>query len=254
MIKRYHAPYDVHRFIAPPDSGAKVWRYMDFTKFVSLLDTEALFFSRADQLSDTWEGAHTVENLRRRSTMLAQEQIAEQMLGMSEFYRSLRIHTFLSCWHISDVESAAMWKLYVTHNEGIAVQTTFERLTASFEGDENEIFKVYVGKVRYLDYDHGVFRDGNSFVPFFHKRLSFEHEHELRAIIQPIFPGSGPLTAAEPFADGLLIPVNLKQLIESIYVAPTSERWFADLVESMARKYGIDASVRHSDLIRDALY
>src|SRR5271163_1288021 len=38
---------------------------MDFTKFASLLDTNALFFSQADQLSDAWEGAYTAENLHR---------------------------------------------------------------------------------------------------------------------------------------------------------------------------------------------
>ena len=32
-------------------SDAMLWRYMDFTKFVSLLDTaSALFFARADKL------------------------------------------------------------------------------------------------------------------------------------------------------------------------------------------------------------
>jgi hypothetical protein len=186
--------------------------------------------------------------------MLAHEGMAEESLGMSELYRSLPKHTFLSCWHLSDVESAAMWKLYVTHNEGIAVQTTFQRFITSLNGDENEMFKTYVGKVQYLDYECGVFPDGNTFVPFLHKRLSFEHERELRGIIQPIFPGSGALTDTEPFADGLVVAVSLKQLIERIYVAPTSEKWFGELVEKIARKYGVDAPVRQSDLTRDALY
>jgi len=34
-----------------PDSK-KIWRYMDFTKFVNLLDTESLFFCRADSFED----------------------------------------------------------------------------------------------------------------------------------------------------------------------------------------------------------
>jgi hypothetical protein len=66
------------------------------------------------------------------------------------------------------------------------------------------MFKVSVGKVKYLDYEHEMFPDGNTLMPFLHKRLSFEHEHELRAVVQPITPGSGPLGNIKPIADGLL--------------------------------------------------
>src|SRR5262249_39130411 len=146
MIKRLNAPYAVHPFFAPPDEKARIWRYMDFTKFVSLLDTGALFFCRADQVSDSWEGAHTVENLRRRSQMLSAEKFPERDLGLSEVYRSLRRHTFLNCWHLSAFESVAMWKLYVAHSEGIAIQATFGGFKTSFEGDENNLLNAYIGK------------------------------------------------------------------------------------------------------------
>ena len=33
----------------PKDENAKIWRYMDFTKFVSMLDKSALFFTRVDK-------------------------------------------------------------------------------------------------------------------------------------------------------------------------------------------------------------
>jgi hypothetical protein len=257
MIKRLSAHYSPHPFFAAADGSAKVWRYMDFTKFVSLLDSKALFFSRADKLSDAWEGADTAENLRERPTLIGDgegETTAEMMNGVSRFHSSLRHHTFVSCWHLNNVESAAMWKLYLSQDEGIAVQTTFKRLTSSFQGDEQEMFDVYAGKVSYLDYEQEAFPEGNTFVPFLHKRRSFEHEHEVRAIIQPIFPGGEPLTDILPFADGLLVEVDLRKLIENIYVAPTSEAWFAGLVENTAKKYGLDVSVRHSDMIREPLY
>jgi hypothetical protein len=116
------------------------------------------------------------------------------------------------------------------------------------------MFEVYVGKVSYLDYECEAFSAGNTFVPFLHKRKSFEHEHELRAIIQPIFPGSDPVTDISPFADGLLVEVNLRRLIENIYVAPTSEAWFAELVENTTKKFGLGVSVQHSDMIRGPVY
>jgi hypothetical protein len=174
--------------------------------------------------------------------------------SLSQFHRSLRLHTFVSCWHLNDVESAAMWKLYVPNNEGVAIQTTFERLVGAFQGDENGLFQVHVGKVEYLNYEHEGFNEGNTFVPFLHKRLSFQHEHELRAVIQPIPPSSDPLTDSDPFADGLLVEVDLRTLVECVYLAPMSEAWFKTLVENVAKKYGLSASVQHSDLARAPLF
>ena len=48
--------YKEHRACNPPSSDAILWRYMDFTKYVSLLEKRALFFARADKLEDPFEG------------------------------------------------------------------------------------------------------------------------------------------------------------------------------------------------------
>jgi hypothetical protein len=45
-----------------------IWRYMDFTKFVSLLDRSALFFARADKFKDQFEGSWTKKNFERMTT------------------------------------------------------------------------------------------------------------------------------------------------------------------------------------------
>ena len=42
-------------FTTPANPGIKIWRYMDFTKFVSMLENGGLFFARADQLEDEFE-------------------------------------------------------------------------------------------------------------------------------------------------------------------------------------------------------
>ena len=38
------------------DETKKIWRYMDFTKFVDVLVHEGLFFSCLDRLDDYFEG------------------------------------------------------------------------------------------------------------------------------------------------------------------------------------------------------
>ncbi|MGG0236594.1 hypothetical protein [Bacillus tropicus] len=38
------------------NDAAKLWRYMDFTKLVSLLSTSTLYFPSSDQFKDVYEG------------------------------------------------------------------------------------------------------------------------------------------------------------------------------------------------------
>lgn len=45
------------QFQKPKDLNVPIWRYMDFTKFVDLLDTKTLFFTRADRFDDQFEGS-----------------------------------------------------------------------------------------------------------------------------------------------------------------------------------------------------
>ena len=41
----------------PEDTDSRIWRYMDFTKYVSLLQHRGVFFGRADRLGDPFEGS-----------------------------------------------------------------------------------------------------------------------------------------------------------------------------------------------------
>jgi hypothetical protein len=163
------------------DPEASIWRYMDFTKFVSLLETSALFFSRADLLGDPFEGSYSRENERMRPLVyqaLSSEEIANLSAHLSAIGRWIRQWTFINCWHMNAHESAGMWKLYAKTNEAIAIKSSFSRLTNELDG------QIYLGLVEYIDFQQDWLPEGNTLYPYVHKRLSFEHEHEVRAVIQ----------------------------------------------------------------------
>ena len=44
-------------FVQPESEDVRVWRYMDFTKFVSFIDSRRLYFTRADKFDDPFEGS-----------------------------------------------------------------------------------------------------------------------------------------------------------------------------------------------------
>jgi hypothetical protein len=219
-------------FLEPNDPNIKIWRYMDFTKFVSLLDSKALYFARSDLFEDPFEGALSRANVELRPIVYKDDNIPpETFERLSKYRENLRKRTFINCWHMNERESAAMWKLYARSNEAIAIQSTFNMLHSCLPAN------TYLGTVQYIDYNSDFLPEGNMFSPFVHKRKSFEHEREVRALIQ-IFSTNPSTQAGQPVGDvGRIVPVNLDALIEKVYVAPTSSTWFADLVVSVMHKY-----------------
>jgi hypothetical protein len=229
---------DNPNLVKPKFSSAKIWRYIDFTKFVSLLDKSALFFSRADKLGDPFEGSHPKENISIRAEIYKKEI---PLTYVSSIYKLLREFTVVNCWHMNEYESAAMWNLYASSEEGIAIQSSFQRLKDSFTDRENDIF---IGVVQYIDYDKERILD-DPLSSFVHKRKSFSHENELRAVIQKLPPEAISSRTKRPFDDGLYVLVDLEFLIDKIYLAPTSPRWLLELVISTLGKYNLGKKEVH---------
>lgn len=241
-------------FEKPEDVNVQIWRYMDFTKFVSLLDKSALFFPRADKLDDPFEGSFSKANIKLRPEVYKGEIPQHIFEQLGEFIKSLKKFTAINSWHLSEYESAAMWRLYLKSNEGIAIQSTFARLKNSLK-DEN--YDVYIGKVKYIDYERDWIPERNLFYPFLHKRKSFEHERELRALVQKIpTKRNGGINFSKTLFDeyGIHVAVDLDILIERIYVAPTCPDWLFELVRSVANKYGLDKEVLRSSLDEVPVY
>jgi len=238
-----------HQAVFPPsDESVRIWRYMDFTKFVWMLEHRSLYFARSDLLGDPFEGSYSKANIKFRpqvyKDMLEDVGKLDRAFGMfSEFFQMMRKWIFINCWHMNDHESAAMWKVHSQSNESIAVQSTYKRLRDCLPG------KVDIGIVRYIDYESDWLPEGNAFYPFFHKRMSFEHERELRAVISdwPISQGQIQLSRNQS-ESGKSVEVDLAVLVESIYVAPYSAAWFRQLVERVASNYIEEKAVVQSSL------
>ena len=246
---------DTRKFHNPPPANAILWRYMDFTKFVSLLEKRALFFARADQLGDPFEGAIPINNIKSRYTSLKPELSEKEILMYEHLRVELRRFTLISCWHESSHESEAMWKIYSSANSGIAIKTNFDSFVASFITDEQR----HLGKVKYIDYDSEKIPDDDLLSPYLHKRKSFEHEQEVRTIIQHIPPEanqenlpnflSGEIPTWPDLCDtGIYYDVDLNMLIQEVVIDPYAPDWLLDLVSSVAKRYGLQARITKSYL------
>ncbi len=247
---------DKHPAFDPPsDESIKIWRYTDFTKFVAMLDRGGLFFPRAELLGDRFEGSMPQANRRLRESLPEGEaQIPEGALAaISSLRRWLPMWTFISCWHMNEVESAGMWSLYGQDQKAVALQSTYKKLRTSL--DE----KVLVGKVCYIDYANEAIPEGNTLFAFTHKRKSFEHERELRAVVSDLpvkespYEGS-PFDYNRPVVDGVWRELKLEALLETVYVSPGAPTWFTEVVRSVLKRYDVSVPVKQSSLDEDPVY
>lgn len=156
-------------FIEPDDPHVRVWRYMDFTKFMSVLVNRGLFFSRADRLGDPFEGSTSYANKTLRPEIYKDASVGPEV--MCNFFDSLgKVNKealrwmLVSCWHMNEGESATMWKLYAQTDRAVCLQSTFECLHACLPRGKT-IHDVHMGVVRYIDYRRDWLPEGNIFYP-----------------------------------------------------------------------------------------
>lgn len=235
------------RFIPPPDPEVPLWRYMDFAKFISLLHRQAIFFPTAARLGDPYEGSYPIANVRLRPQWYGDHAEAIEFQSRDEKLRRLD-STLISCWHMNEGQSAAMWKLYSREGYGVAVRSTYDRLKRAIDSPR----PFYIGVVRYLAYETDPMPEGNLFDPFLHKRTSFEHERELRVVSERyVAPGtvtSWTVEEGPPPYSGDYVSTDLEVLVEAVYLAPETPGWFVDTVSVAARRFGLAAAIRTSDL------
>lgn len=235
--------YQHHDAFERPAGHAQIWRYIDFAKFVDALDRKALFFARADQMNDRWEASLSLaieeRHVEKINLQLPLGSRPPSIVEYRAHWQALRRRMFLSCWHLAERESAAMWSLYAgREGQGVALQSTFGRLERALPSEWQH--GIHAGTVYYIDYSSDDIPRGNAFYRCLYKRTSFEHERELRAIFD---------TQDDRSPHGFLVPVDLSTLVENVYVAPTALPWFADLVERVMHHFEGTAPVIPSKLL-----
>lgn len=257
-VVRYHLTEPEYEKVSPE---SKLWRYMDLSKFLSMIGKKALHFASAESFEDIFEGAKgTLERKEKWDAFyldffreaiqtapgmkpedLTDEYIEENTTRLlSELNANgnvQRKHTFISCWHCNELESEAMWKLYSTNvNNALAIQTTYQQLYEALGKDP----AIKIGKVKYIDFSKSFSSLNGS---FWYKRKAFEHEREVRAII----------TSHQAYS-GIEKAVDLEKLISAVYISPYAPKWFEDVVRDVMQKYELNKPLYYSEMLKTPFY
>ena len=208
---------------------------MDFTKFLALLEDRALFFSTARNFDDPYEGAFASGNVWRRNFVLSKTSESRTPLATT-----IDSKLVISCWYAAKHESAAMWSLYARNTDAIAIRTSIRHLQAALPSQAR------IGLVKYVDYTKHWIPEHDPVLRYFHKRMSFQHENELRAVIDLGDPAMSLL--GRESENGLKLGVRVEKLIDEVYIGPKSSDWFVDLVVGVCKRYGLSVKPKRSSL------
>lgn len=245
-----------------PKENYRIVKYMDLTKFVSLLQKKSLFFCRLDKLEDHFEGTtaksnwkkryewHAMRHLRsEKFKKLTNEEILKNVEEDFEAERKMKALRCICCWNISDFESAALWKIYSNFSQGIMITSQISSLIESFkETQEN----VDLSEVKYLNHSIDDMPDGNMMYPVIHKNKAYSYEKELR-LIHTVDFGNGLLYdwSKEEIEQGKYLILNLDKLIDEVILSPYSPNWYIELIENLCEIYGLKTKIMKSELSRE---
>lgn len=228
-------------FKAPDDPDAKIWRYLGFAKFVWMLDQRRLSMPHCTRMEDPYEGTTPLAQIERLEAAAKDSGEAERLRRLAADFRK---GWFVSAWHLNDVESEAMWKLFSGSRNAVALQTTYRRLRDCLPPH------VGVGPVRYIDYRSEMLAGSDLFHWIMHKRKSFAHEREVRAVASLHTPDDkgGAAIRAEADQFGYYPRVDLEKMIETVHVHPLAETWFVELVRRVVARHGLNLPVHRSEM------
>ena len=239
-----------------PDSNYSIAKYLDITKYLSMLQKNSLFFCRLDKLEDQFEGTTSKANFNDKvkllkhlsdigyfNSPLTEDQIINKVRGQYEVQKKFKSTFCVNCWNKYEKESAALWKIYSDFNKGIMIKSSISKLEKAFELVE---IKIQLSEIHYLDHQKDKMLDGNMNYPVIHKHEAYNFEDEVR-LIHLIKQSYWEMDwSKEEVEEGIYINTNLNELIEEVVIGPYSPKWFYELIQNISDKYKLNKPIKKS--------
>jgi hypothetical protein len=260
----------------------KLWRYLSLDKLIDLLSTGELFFVPLSFFvkTDPFEGylpavamdalagifrpvVKDVESifpaLEDHCKRVNRELTSDEREGLyhnledlkaapKRFFPAIMQCQTVNCWHENDGESEAMWRLYADKGNAVAIETSVDALKESIQSQESE-HRVHIYRVKYVDFfdkdlkPRDCLVEGRHLTPLL-KRLSYQHEKEVRAFIGRVpkdLQESGNIEYWQPTP--VRLPVDVKVLVKRVHVSPYSREPLESSVTKICELLGLRTGV-----------
>jgi hypothetical protein len=258
-----------------------LWRYMSLDKLIDFLATQELHFTPLASFatSDPFEGYlpavameadasifrpkvndaeatwQLVEDHRKNigheltkdERNLFLKQLSELKEAPRLYHAAIAKSIAINCWHINTGESEAMWRLYSDSGKGVAIETTLGALKDSISAGKSA-HRVHIYPVKYLDFFDERLKPTDCIVeghraPLL-KRLSYEHEREVRAFIVRVPETARAALDLESWKPvPVRTPVNVSRLVKAVHVSPYPAEPFASSVTRICEQFGLSEEI-----------
>lgn len=246
-----------------PRLEGMVTRYCSFSRYVNFLES-GLFLSNAQNFEDPWEG-HVFHQVT--ADPANHENLAAFVLDRKRFL-------YVSCWHASDHESYAMWRIY-GKEDAVAIHTDGDKLKGLLSDihrqhqakpllltpveycmpTQGKLPKVDKNRIYSVSYEDDLSEQDalwrNAMQQFLmYKPSAYQYEQEVRIIaLDSEAPELMKLHPDFEEKKGLAVSLNPSEFITGITVAPWANSAFVESVKAVSEKYGLPADlVKKSDL------
>lgn len=224
--------------VRPKRTLQSMWRYLSAERLCDLLETQELYFAHLPVLEDAREGALTTRSREHLANWYQHQDHSTRLEAYAQVddYQSAQRFFYVNCWHMNDHESYLMWKAYA--NLGFAIETTFERLQASFS---NSQAIVTGGVVDYVDFERDITPVGNTFNHVATKDMPYRDEREFRLVFWDVDPRNIDYAKV---GNGVRVKVDVKMLIRNIIRNPYQKPLAPDLerlIEANGLSFGSSA-------------
>lgn len=261
-----------------------IQRYMDFSKFLSLIQTNSLYLAKMSLFHDALEGGLTFSDYFKTSNVpahfdlglngfwpVANESYDERACRLAEMdsvhkgiverqfstpfgdylcdeaeklFPMCREWIYVSSWHLSDYECSAMWQIYNNDKNSLCVFSTEEKLRSSVVADAS-CDRLEVKKVEYISHRDDSFSE-NPLDPFVAKSKPYSFEKEVRLIS---WDSRLDLSCApENNKSGLLLKMDLQTVIDKVVISPYADPWFKGAVIKFCSDAGLDIKIVDSSI------
>lgn len=248
-------------------------RYLSLAAAVCTLRDKQLRLTRLDTFDDPFEGSvpkkqiddqvplfssHNVFFDGEMNSGLARPALEDPWTAATRRRRAKTRSAHVSCW-AAGPESEAMWKLYCedegVQGQGVALESTLARVETSAN-----VQSLIVSPITYRYYHEGpAFYD--ELDAFFHKRLGFAHENEVRFIeydddhYRRLEEAGRSATAIDELPTHIFLAWPAAEVVERIVVSPyASEDYEQRVREQISSISGLLAQRLALSVLSQRLY
>jgi hypothetical protein len=207
--------------------------------------------AREGQVSQPARARERHQSNQTESLMLNNGEEMDLAEGVEQAREEARQNYYANCWRLGTDEDSEIWDQYADLRDGVAIETTFGQLEQHVAPDDD----LYMGIVRYLDYEEEHTPTGMFYSLYFFKHREFDSEQEFRILTNqggnPIIRTDGmerPSGYDPSNPEAVTLSADMDALINRVILAPDADAAIRAQVESTLEEYGVSAPVVPSRL------